>query len=320
MAYFEVKTTVLAGWVALGFGSSMRKADVVMCYVRNEKLTVEMRRATSRSLPQLNTNQYISSPTFSDVNDERIYSFWRPLDTGDSSNVIIQKDTMMNMIYAFNTNAMTDHPTQHSTFGTFSLNIEPNLSSSTIPTAPITTNGSNVSHTLDYQNSTRDNTLLFVRIHGALMWISWYLCASFAILTARFFKKRMGKNWFPVHYGLLILAVLLSIVGVIIIQYNVSEHFSRPHHSLGLVVVILSFLQLILGQYINIKFDPNRHVIPWYDKVHWWFGRLIFILANLNIFLGFNIYDFSIGIYLHAFFLAIFFAICIFEREKVKNK
>lgn len=57
------------------------------------------------------------------------------------------------------------------------------------------------------------------------------------------------------------------------------------------------FLQIILGVYIDKKFEPNRTKTPIHDQIHWWNGyklkhiyllysRALYILAVINIYLG----------------------------------
>jgi sorbitol-specific phosphotransferase system component IIBC len=53
-----------------------------------------------------------------------------------------------------------------------------------------------------------------------------------------------------------------------------------------LVVFILAILQVFLGVVIDKLFEPGREAIPIQDIVHWWLGRLIFLLALVNIFIG----------------------------------
>lgn len=45
-------------------------------------------------------------------------------------------------------------------------------------------------------------------------------------------------------------------------------------------------LQMALGQYINMTFDPARTDIPGRDKLHWWLGRLLVLGAVAACILG----------------------------------
>jgi hypothetical protein len=37
--------------------------------------------------------------------------------------------------------------------------------------------------------------------------------------------------------------------------------------------------------------DPERSAVPWWDVLHWYFGRSLVLLAVINIFLGINEYS-----------------------------
>ena len=53
-----------------------------------------------------------------------------------------------------------------------------------------------------------------------------------------------------------------------------------------MVVVISTLIQIGLGFVSNALWTPDRKSIPWWDKLHWWFGRLLFLLAIVNTYLG----------------------------------
>jgi hypothetical protein len=59
---------------------------------------------------------------------------------------------------------------------------------------------------------------------------------------------------------------------------------------MGLFIVISTAVQIALGFIINALWNPQRTSIPWWDKAHWWFGRIIFLIAIVNIHLGIKEY------------------------------
>ena len=45
-------------------------------------------------------------------------------------------------------------------------------------------------------------------------------------------------------------------------------------------------LQIILGFVIDKLWSPDRTSIPLWDKLHWWIGRVVFLIAIINLYLG----------------------------------
>jgi hypothetical protein len=135
-----------------------------------------------------------------------------------------------------------------------------------------------------------------ILIHGILMFIAWGVCAPAGILIARYFKNEMGVWWFRAHIALMgVLVGGLSIAGFVVMfkeipdrHFNMSKYNSPfgIHVIIGLVILIILFLQIAQGVIIDRLWNPKRRSVPWWDKVHWWMGRIIFLLSISNIPLG----------------------------------
>ena len=131
--------------------------------------------------------------------------------------------------------------------------------------------------------------------HASLMLYAWGFFAVVAVFCSRYMKDALGSWWFAVHTSLAALTFMLTFAafGVIIsyIHSKGSEHFSSVHHITGLVVVLLLFIQMVLGLVAHFMYDPDREhapIVP--DKIHWWLGRVTTITAFLNIFTGFQMF------------------------------
>lgn len=59
---------------------------------------------------------------------------------------------------------------------------------------------------------------------------------------------------------------------------------------MGLFITVSTVVQIILGFISNARWTPDRKSIPWWDKLHWWFGRAVFILAIANCYIGIEQY------------------------------
>ncbi|ORY53924.1 hypothetical protein BCR33DRAFT_779224 [Rhizoclosmatium globosum] len=138
-----------------------------------------------------------------------------------------------------------------------------------------------MNETMPYEDGTDEgdydmNNDRLTVIHGALMGIAWVFLAPAAIAVARYLKGVAHSNddvskmslatwtWFRLHY------ILFGI---------------------GLFIWIAIFVQMALGALISYLYKPNRASTPWWDHIHHWFGRILFILCIVNIPLGINLYS-----------------------------
>jgi Na+-driven multidrug efflux pump len=65
-----------------------------------------------------------------------------------------------------------------------------------------------------------------------------------------------------------------------------TKHFLYVHSIAGLMVFILLLVQNLVGIVIDRMYESDRVVIPIRDKIHWWLGRSVFVLAIVTVFLG----------------------------------
>lgn len=150
-------------------------------------------------------------------------------------------------------------------------------------------------------NSTAvDNTESFQNIlvaHGLLFFIAWGIAPFIGIFVARYLKNIMGVWWYRVHVAMLLgVTGVFSLISFILIVVNVEEpHFDGTHQKMGLTIFILMFLQFALGFVSNALWTPERKAVPWWDMVHWYFGRSLLILAVVNMFLGMMEYTEATG-------------------------
>ena len=138
-----------------------------------------------------------------------------------------------------------------------------------------------------------DNFDSILIAHGVLFFIAWAVAPFIGIFVARYLKNMMGVWWYRVHVGMfLVFTGLLSLISFILIVSNIEDddHFEGNHQKLGLVIFIFMFIQIALGYISNWLWSPTRTSIPWWDKVHWYFGRSLVLLAIINIFLGISEY------------------------------
>jgi hypothetical protein len=141
-------------------------------------------------------------------------------------------------------------------------------------------------------SSTLDQYKTIMLGHGILFFIAWFFAPMVAIFVARYMKASLGIWWYRLHWGLMFFVTgFFTLIGfLLVILYKKPPHFSDAHGQLGMFMVVATVFQIVLGFVINALWNPNRTSIPWWDKMHWWFGRLAFLLGIVNIYLGIQEY------------------------------
>ncbi|EGF83427.1 hypothetical protein BATDEDRAFT_36502 [Batrachochytrium dendrobatidis JAM81] len=135
-----------------------------------------------------------------------------------------------------------------------------------------------------------------LRVHGIMMVVAWSISPAIGIFVARYLKITLGAKWFHLHiFFMFVVTGILTIASIVVVYiYKTSAHFSSYHEVIGLTVGVGMLVQFFLGFLSNATFNPKRSRIPLQDRVHWWFGRILALLAIVNVFFGMNLYD-SLG-------------------------
>ena len=140
------------------------------------------------------------------------------------------------------------------------------------------------------------NDRLYAQVHGALMFIAWGYMAILGMITARAMKKHMGRGWFILHIvsQTLVMLIVFAALAIVIVELDDkgAKHFNSAHMQLGLVIVILTFIQVCLGIVSHFMHNEDRESPPIFpDQIHHWLGRIVVILSLANILAGVDEYD-----------------------------
>ncbi|KAG7369367.1 cytochrome b561 [Nitzschia inconspicua] len=129
-------------------------------------------------------------------------------------------------------------------------------------------------------------------VHIACMMLSWGLVLPVgAIMAISFRGAGFAKNgvWFQLHVGIQILGVAFSIAGFVVAFTNIVDHFKDVHHVMGTVVFAGGLAQAVMGfirPYKPKKGESATAMRTVWEYCHKGFGRIIIVLAWVNIFLG----------------------------------
>ncbi|XP_022223253.2 putative ferric-chelate reductase 1 homolog isoform X1 [Drosophila obscura] len=129
---------------------------------------------------------------------------------------------------------------------------------------------------------------LLVQLHGAFMIVAWIGTTSLGIIFARYFKQTWvgsqscGKDqWFAWHRLLMVTTWSLTIAAYILIWVELKRAVWHAHSIIGLITVILCFLQPIGALF---RPGPNDKKRPYFNWGHWLGGNLAHILGIVTIF------------------------------------
>lgn len=287
---FTIQCPSSVGWVAIGTGTQMKDSNIIVAWKNNDNtVTLSDRISEGHSMPQPVNNQSSKLMPQSRVEGDKMSIVFRRLkNTGNSQEVVIKED-MQEWIYAYSnakpsSNLVNSTIKFHDGFGTMSLNLKAPLNSST---------SNSTSSAATTETPPPKKKVNFYLVHGCLFFLGWNLIPYIGILAAGPMKPLLGVWWFRIHVGMMaFMAPILSIAGfVLIVIKNGNHHFQSLHEILGLIIFILQFIQIFSGVVIDRLYNPKRAKIPWYDKLHWYTGRVLFVLAQVNISLGFYVYD-----------------------------
>ncbi|XP_017094126.2 putative ferric-chelate reductase 1 homolog [Drosophila bipectinata] len=141
----------------------------------------------------------------------------------------------------------------------------------------------NLTEVQDLEGSSK----LLVQLHGAFMIAAWIGTTSLGIIFARYFKQTWvgsqscGKDqWFVWHRLLMVTTWSLTIAAYVLI-WELKRAVWHAHSIIGLITVILCFIQPIGARF---RPGPNDKKRPYFNWGHWLGGYLAHILGIVTIF------------------------------------
>ncbi|RKO92776.1 hypothetical protein BDK51DRAFT_28572 [Blyttiomyces helicus] len=277
-----------ASWVGIGLGSSMSSADVTLAWINADgTATVSHRTASGQFEPTPNTVQDLQLntsasgiQTLSGVSTA-VVTFLRPIGGITNSQQSFIWAALIGSAPGNNPAASISY--HGGTKGTFTGNLLD-------PANSLSAGGSRT-----VVGSSGPDPLVYIPLHGWLMAIAWVVMAPAGILVARYFKHRLGVWWFRLHVAFMFGgAGVLTAVSTAAIAYYTQQsgmgHLdvkeSGIHVIIGPIVIILTGIQILLGFLIDYLWNPKRKGTPWWDRAHWYLGRLTLLAGLVNVPIG----------------------------------
>ncbi|XP_059839969.1 putative ferric-chelate reductase 1 [Hypanus sabinus] len=117
---------------------------------------------------------------------------------------------------------------------------------------------------------------ILIKTHGALMLIAWMTTGSIGMLIARYFrcggntKKIFGKDlWFQLHWPLMILTVVLTIIGFVLAFVHAKgwSYGAGAHPVLGCIVMGLALIQPLVAAFRPPPDHKRRWIFKYFHSI-----------------------------------------------------
>ena len=266
---FALSKSGSAGYVAICFTESagvMGPGDSYVAFASSAAsggyVVSDRQNPSGKSAPPADAKQDVLGVSGSETGGVMTVEFVRALDTGDNGDVVIS-DADINIVWAISDSATPGGGAGSATSGV--------SRHSTTSTAAIKINF------FTGKVSKDDLREKLIKAHAWMMIISWVVLIPVGIVVARFLKDKLGVWWFRVHRFTQWMAVLATFAAFGMAIWFTNEDFkgeNKSHKLIGLAVVLVAFLEPVLGELSNLMWSPDRSGTPWLpDKIHWWVGR-----------------------------------------------
>ena len=290
---FALSKSGSAGYVAICFTESagvMGPGDSYVAFASSAAsggyVVSDRQNPSGKSAPPADAKQDVLGVSGSETGGVMTVEFVRALDTGDNGDVVIS-DADINIVWA-----ISDSATPGGGAGSATSGVSKHATTST---AAIKINF------FTGKVSKDDLREKLIKAHAWMMIISWVVLIPVGIVVARFLKDKLGVWWFRVHRFTQWMAVLATFAAFGMAIWFTNEDFkgeNKSHKIIGLIVVLVAFLEPVLGELSNLMWSPDRSGTPWFpDKIHWWVGRGLTLLAMANCFFGMQAKDWPLSTY-----------------------
>ncbi|XP_069137843.1 uncharacterized protein [Argopecten irradians] len=289
---FEIASVVTPGaddWIAIGLSSNgkMAKSSVMMCILKNDVVSAELgyNNDDPNYQPLSNKTEFLSDMSGSIE--------------GNIMKCVFQRANQVSGALSADSSKIFDLNKQW--YLLFAHGLAPSGVPERHKEKPKTSKGK-----VDFLKSSdtgigkQESGL--VKLHGFLMILAWIILSSSGMLIARYFKpvlhkKVLGKHlWFQVHRACMCTVVVLTSIALIAIfvevggysQISVPDSISyvKVHPVLGIIIVVLMFLNPMMAFFRCDHEHPYRPVFNW---LHWGVALIVQFLAGFNISFGFHL-------------------------------
>ncbi|EAR85450.2 DOMON domain protein (macronuclear) [Tetrahymena thermophila SB210] len=266
------------GWFGFGFGQGMNNVDMIVAENDSGVVTLSDNYSQKEATPSSDTNlggQNNLNLLGYELTDKQLtFKFSRKLDTGDKYDYVLQKDQMLNIVYAWGSDGSMTYHHQNIALAKFPLQ---QGYRGTITGIAI------------------DDT--YKQFHFWSNFVLWGFVVDVAFVIARFFKT--GRFYKEIHGAMMgIIVVFTAFVEIWMItkkdilfngQLDTKDQMNRAHAVMGFIFLIFFILEAVGGSFLNflLSFKNTGDATSLKIKsFHKYFGYLLYVIGKINVFLG----------------------------------
>lgn len=293
------------GWFAIGFGTGMADADVIMMRYANGRPEVTDATSSGYFLPTADASQDVTAVSGSEAGGVTRITIRRALKPNDANDKLISTG-LQDMVFAWDTSTDTVGP-----HGANRVTARIDL------LAPPTGDGGGDSVLITGLDAQAARMQQF-GFHALSMFAVWGILVPAGVMTVRFFKHK--AFWLNFHKWAMMMAATLTIpaAGQALAAGGSGE--SVAHGFIGVSVAIIIVLQALLGIAIRswLQSDNSPPVSFYrYRILHRVLGWLLVLFGMTNCYLGVKMLIPSAQYYFIGYFAFIFilYGVLSFQLE-----
>ncbi|KAF4545850.1 Integral membrane protein [Lasiodiplodia theobromae] len=303
--YFQITGPTNYTWIGLGQGSSMTGSRLFVMYTSADgsNVTVSPRLGTGYNLPQFDNATQLSVLEGSGVTDGTMTANIRCTNCqnwSDSGSMSFQSASATWMhAKAAGDPLNSDDPNQGIPFhgpsyGTFEWDFADAKGGDSPNPFTSAEENSNTGTQIDNKDL-RSTKRRILTAHGVLACMAFIIFFPTGAISLRMLHFR-GAVW--VHVGMQGFAFLMFIIAFGMGIYLTKDNYaSETHPTIGKVVLVMLFIQFILGHLHHRFFKKNTRRGYW-SHGHLWLGRIVITLGIVNGGLGLELADQGKGAYI----------------------
>jgi len=290
------------GWFAVGLGSGMRDADVIMMRVQGGNPEVIDATSSGYMLPAPDRQQNVELVSGSEAGGVTTVVFKRRISTGDASDKVITSGPN-SVIVAWDPSS--------DAYGPHGANRLAGLSVDFLKAAGTDSGGGFAGGfgSLDIEAQIREAKLAAYGFHGLSMFSTWGVLVPAGVFTVRFAKHL--TIWQAFHRWSMMLAATLTIPAAGAALAATANGNAIAHQYIGVTVAGTLIIEIVAGSVVR-QFLRGTKVPPksfFYTKLfHRVFGWVLTAAGMTNCYLGVAELLPEIKYYILAYFVVIIFA------------
>ncbi|TPX47693.1 hypothetical protein SeMB42_g01788 [Synchytrium endobioticum] len=277
-------------WLSIGVGATMSNADCIVAWANADNtVTVSRRFSSGLVVPTPYPMQNVAVVSMNVTGATFSVTIARPLAAMGADEIELKAGNQA-YIYAYG----SDKPTTADPASTFTIHATTGRKEfmANFLDAPVNNGtggaaaGGGAATATNLGPADGGKYVPLIMAHGFVLFLCWCVAAPAGVMLARNLKKELGVWWFKIHMGLGIFILVGGVGGAATAFYAHGLVSALPHASyasigihgpLGILMTLGTIFQVILGYVIDKLWSPTREGIPWWDKMHWYFGRVIII-------------------------------------------